>query len=413
MYETLFKYSGILARYREGPYAETREQFVEACAKQGYSRRMQVKIAWILMTVAPALDLSNGALTRRDVQRAVKRRMDVLRQPDGVTDTTSSGVVFMRFVVAWLRSMNLFAEASVPRRFAEEINAFATYLRDERGLSPVTISTRSERLVWLFDSLPPTLDSLAGISIDDIDAFVSKMHAQGWSRASLCQLTSSLRGFFKFAEARSWCRRNLAAAITSPRVYTREGIPQGPAWEDVHRLIAETLDDSPAGIRDHAILLLLALYGLRRGEVAMLRLDDLDWHSEMIWVRRTKQRRAQRYPLLPVVGNAILRYLQDVRPRCACRALFLALSAPTRALSAASITAIVHNRMASLGINSHTRGAHCLRHACAGHLLAAGFTLKEIGDHLGHRSANSTMVYTKVDIGGLRQVAELELGKLL
>jgi len=181
----------------------------------------------------------------------------------------------------------------------------------------------------------------------------------------------------------------------------------------VQRLLAETLDDSPAGIRDHAILLLLALYGLRRGEVAMLRLDDLDWHNEIISIRRTKQRRTQRYPLLTKVGNAILRYLQDVRPRGACRELFLALSAPTRALSADSITAIVRNRMSSLGIHSHARGAHCLRHACAEHLLAADFTLKEIGDHLGHRSANSTMAYTKVDIGALRRVAELDLGRLL
>lgn len=145
----------------------------------------------------------------------------------------------------------------------------------------------------------------------------------------------------------------------------------------------------------------------------MLRLDDLDWYNEIIWIRRNKQRRAQRYPLLPTVGDAILRYLRDVRSRCACRELFLALSGPTRALSAASITAIVHGRLTALGINSHARGAHCLRHACAEHLLAAGFTLKEIGDHLGHRSANSTMAYTKVDLRGLRQVAELNLGRLL
>ena len=413
MYETLFKYPGVLARYREGPYAEAREQFVESCAKQGYSRRMQVKIAWVLMTVAPAMELSKGALTTLDVQCAIEHRIHVLRQQVGDADAISSRALFTRFVEAWLRSMGLLTEATVAPRFVGEINAFTTYLRDERGLSPVTISTRLERLVWFFDSLRPTLKSLAGITIADVDAFVSRMHARGWSRASLCQLSNSLRSFFRFAETRSWCPRNLAAAIASPRVYTREGIPQGPAWEDVQRLLAGTLDDSPAGIRDHAVLLLLALYGLRRGEVAILRLDDLDWHNEVIWVRRTKQRRAQRYPLLPTVGDAILRYLQDVRPRCACRELFLALSAPNRALSAVSITAIAHNRMASLGVNSHTRGAHCLRHACAGHLLAEGFTLKEIGDHLGHRSANSTMAYTKVDLSALRQVAELDLGRLL
>lgn len=250
MYETLFKHPGVLARYREGPYAEAREQFVESCARHGYSRRMQVKIAWVLMTVAPAVDLSNGALTRRDVQCAIARRRHVLRRPGGVTDATSSRAVFIRFVEAWLRSMGLLAEPATRHRFAEEINAFATYLRDERGLAAVTISTRLERLVWFFDSLPAALDSLAGITITDIDAFVSKMHTRRWSRASLRQLASSLRSFFRFAEARGWSAGNLASAITSPRVYTHEGIPQGPALQDVQRLLAETLDDSPAGIRD-------------------------------------------------------------------------------------------------------------------------------------------------------------------
>jgi integrase len=159
--------------------------------------------------------------------------------------------------------------------------------------------------------------------------------------------------------------------------------------------------------------MLLAVYGLRRGEVAGLRLDDLDWEGELIHITRPKQRRAQHYPLLPAVGDAILRYLREVRPRCNTRALFLTLGAPIRPLSAASITPIAHGRLSRLGLKLSPRGAHCLRHACASHLLASGFSLKQIGDYLGHRSANSTLSYTKVDLIGLRQVAELDLGELL
>ncbi len=309
--------------------------------------------------------------------------------------------------------MDLFVWMMAERRFPAETNAFVTYMRDERGLSPVTVSTRLERLAWFFDGLQPPPNSLAGITIADIDAFIAKMHDAGWSRASLCQLAGSLRSFFKFADSRGWSARGLAAAIASPRIYTREGIPEGPAWRDVQRLLAETRDDSPVGIRDYVILLLLALYGLRRGEVAALRLDDIDWHHETIWIRRAKQSRTQRYPLLPAIGDAILRYLQEVRPRCAFRELFLALAAPTRPLSATSISAVVRGRITALGIKTSARGAHCLRHACAEHLLAAGFTLKQIGDHLGHRSANATVSYTKVDIGGLRKVAEFDLGRVL
>ena len=159
-------------------------------------------------------------------------------------------------------------------------------------------------------------------------------------------------------------------------------------------------------------MILLAVYGLRRGEVAALTLDDLDWVGERIRVSRPKQRRTQYYPLLPALAEAIVRYLREVRPRSPHRALFLTLSAPIRPLSAPSITPIVGARLSALGVSLSPRGAHCLRHACAGHLLASGFSLKQIGDHLGHRAANSTLSYTKVDLAVLRQVAELDLGEL-
>ena len=120
-----------------------------------------------------------------------------------------------------------------------------------------------------------------------------------------------------------------------------------------------------------------------------------------------------RYPLLPAVGEAILRYLREVRPHCDDRTLFLTLGAPIRPLSAPSITPVAHAHLSRLGLTLSPGGAHCLRHACASHLLASGFSLKQIGDHLGHRSTNSTLSYTKVDLTGLRQVAELDLGELL
>lgn len=253
---------------------------------------------------------------------------------------------------------------------------------------------------------------MSAITFADIDAFLESKGKQGWTRASLAALASSLRSFFRFAEARGWCAPGITAVIEAPRIYAREGILEGPGWDDVQRLLVATSGDRPADIRDHAILMLLAVYGLRRGEVAELRLDDLDWEGELIHIARPKQRRAQRYPLLPVVGEAILRYLREVRPRCGHRALFLTLGAPIRPLSAPSITPIAHAHLSRLGLTLSPRGAHCLRHACASHLLASGFSLKQIGDHLGHRSANSTLSYTKVDLVGLRQVAELDLGAL-
>jgi integrase len=159
--------------------------------------------------------------------------------------------------------------------------------------------------------------------------------------------------------------------------------------------------------------LLLIHYGLRRGEVERLTLDDLGWVAETINIERPKLRRPQCYPLSVPVGEAILRYLRLVRPRCPHRSLFLTIKGPFRPLSGTSIDAMVRMRLTEQGVQLNRLGAHCLRHACASQLQDAGFTLKEIADHLGHRSMNSTRIYTKIDVRGLRQVAELDLGALL
>ena len=139
----------------------------------------------------------------------------------------------------------------------------------------------------------------------------------------------------------------------------------------------------------------------------------MDWSGEILHVTRPKQRCTQQYPLDQTVGNAILRYIKEVRPLCVHRQLFLTLDAPIRPLLPHAISHIVRSRLISLGIDSPRKGAHCLRHACAQHLLSAGFSLKQIGDHLGHSTNSATQVYVKVDLDGLRQVAELDMGDLL
>jgi len=178
-------------------------------------------------------------------------------------------------------------------------------------------------------------------------------------------------------------------------------------------LEAAAAGNGPSAIRDHAILLRLSHYGLRRGEVERLTLDDLDWKAEAIHITRPKLRKPQTYPLSMAMGTAVLRYLREVRPRCSYRALFLTLEAPFRPLSGDGISVMVQRRLTAQGVKLDRRGAHCLRHACAGQLLDAGFTMKQIADHLGHRSMKSTRIYTKIDLRGLREVAELDVGGLL
>jgi integrase/recombinase XerD len=284
---------------------------------------------------------------------------------------------------------------------------------NQRGLSAVTIRNRCWHVETFLEWFTELNRSFAEVSIRDIDAFLSLKADKGWSRVSLATSAEALRSFFRHAEVRSWCAVGLASGIDGPRVFKQEGLPVGPSWTDVERLIMVASGDQPRDIRDHAILLLFAFYALRSAEVAGLRLEDLNWEREIIVVARPKQRRAQEYPLVHSVGEAIVRYLQQVRPRCASREIFLTLKAPFRPLSAGALYHLVSSRLSELSSQSQRRGPHSLRHACAGHLVAEGLSLKEIGDHLGHRSAYATRIYAKVDLAGLREVANFELGGLL
>jgi len=307
-------------------------------------------------------------------------------------------------------------EATTPEcPWTRFIGDFADYMRSERGLSPLTVYTRCRRLEEFFGRFCTDTRALRQVTLTQTDTALARKGTQDHcTRASIRTYAYSLRSFFRYAEIRDWCAPGLAAGILPPRVYAGERLPAGPTWDQVQRLCADADGDGRAQIRDRAMLLLFAVYGLRVGEVRRLRLEDVDWDAEVICVTRSKpQRRIQRYPLVGTVGNAILRYLKTARPRCAAREIFLSLKAPIRPLGNSALWQVVSRRLRPLGLPLDHQGPHALRHACATHLLRQGLSMKEIGDHLGHRHPAATSVYAKVDLVGLRQVADFDLGGLV
>jgi site-specific recombinase XerD len=245
---------------------------------------------------------------------------------------------------------------------------------------------------------------LTELTIGDVDSLLQSLGEQrGYSRATLQTFAGDLRAFFRFGANRGWCRNGLADAINSPRVYSLAPLPSGPSWEDVKRLLALTEGNGRKDIRDHAIIMLLAMYGLRTGEVTRLRLEDFDWERELLSVRSSKTLTSRVYPLCRPVGDAVLRYITQARPRTRYREVFLSVHGPIQPLKV--IWPIVALRLRRLGVTTTHHGPHTLRHACATHLLAEGLSLKQIGDHLGHSDPDATRIYAKVDIAGLRQVA--------
>ena len=229
----------------------------------------------------------------------------------------------------------------------------------------------------------------------------------------MCSYVAVLRTFFRYAAGRKWCREGLAESIRGPRLFGNETLPLGPSWEQVQQLLANIESDRPKDLRDRAIVMLLAIYGLRRSELVRLRLENIDWERELLFVKRAKTGKPQTFPLTRTVGDAILRYLKDARPRTFHRELFLSLRAPFRPLHSRALWPVVGYRLAAMGVSLPHLGPHSLRHACATYLLSQGLSLKEIGDHLGHQAPQSTRVYAKVDLTALRTVGDFDLEGLL
>lgn len=414
MFETLFRYSAVAARHRAGPLAEDRERFLDYCARQGYAHRTLQRCAQELLIVAERLDISAGkAIGLPLIEVAADRWAREQHERQRAGGLRWSRELFIQTAKDWLHFLRLL-EVPKPNTvaFADHLADFAAYRRDERGLAPATVRVQSWHVKNFLGWLGEQNRSFANLSLEDVDAFLVGKGKEGWGRVSVAASAKALRAFFQYAATRGWCAGSIATGIDGPRLFQHEGLPVGPPWIDVQRLIASTTGDSARDIRDHAILILLATYGLRSGEVAGLRLQDVNWESEKVSISRPKQRCAQEYPLVSAAGEAILRYLQRVRPRCAPREIFLTFKAPFHRLSHGALYHLVSTRLAALGIQVPRRGPHCLRHACAGHLLTEGFSLKEIGDHLGHRSAYATRIYAKVDLAGLREVAKFDLGGL-
>lgn len=397
MFEQIYEHPCAVARHRNGPMAEERRRFLIDLGQRGESQDRLRSAASVLLRTIDRLDLTNRPSDRVS-------RKEVIQKLGGNDSSISTAV-------QWLRFLGRLDTPLVPvNPFAKELNAYVDYMRCDRGMAKSTIKGRSQFLRRFLVHLQTPSAPLHKFTVAQIDnALLRMVNQKGYARGSVRTWAGMLRAFFRYATAQDWCQQTLADAIRPPRQFTQASLPSGLAWNDVQRLLKLTEGDRPVDIRDRPILMLLAIYGLRAGEVCRLTLDDFHWEHELLSVVCPKTQRTRCYPLVRSVGDAVLRYLQEVRPRSAHREVFLASRRPFGPLREAMFS-IVNSRLKRLGIALRHNGPHALRHSCAIHLLAQGLSLKEIGDHLGHQHPNTTRIYAKVDLEGLRQVADFDLG---
>jgi integrase/recombinase XerD len=279
---------------------------------------------------------------------------------------------------------------------------YKTYLTLERGLAASTAELNARLLrPFLDEHAAAGRLELMELTAGDVTSFVLEQSAR--RSRSVKRIVSALRSFLGFLYVEGLIGQPLAKAVPSPPGWTLTGLPRALPGSEVAALLATCDAERPAGRRDLAVLTLLARLGLRAGEVAALRLDDIDWRRGELVVRG-KAGRTDRLPLPADVGEKIASYLRDGRPGSAgCRAVFVTALAPYRPLSPGGVTTVVAaaGRRAGLG----TIHAHRLRHSAATAMLRAGGSLREIGDVLRHRRAMTTAIYAKLDLEALRRLA--------
>jgi site-specific recombinase XerD len=418
MFDQLFPDSRALARQQDGPLPAERRRHLVHCAERQMAPKTLQDIARYTPVVATTLrraERPGELITPAEIEAAADRWADRRSTQLSVPITRQSWRRFSRYARRWLSFLGRLQPArGAPQPYPGQVSRFADHMRQERGLSPGAIAilcqTTHEFLARL-GTAGRHLGTLTAAPGDDLVA--RRVHEGGYARITARGHVYRLRAFFRCAEANAWCRPGLAAAIAAPRAFRAGAIPAGPSWDDVKRLPAAAQGDRPADIRARAALMLLAVDGPRAGEVVGSRLEDSAWGRELLTARYGKRQRPRLYPLCRAVGDAVLRSLRQARPGSARREVFLKPRAPFGPLSCRLLGHLVRPRLRALGGAWPPNGPHALRHACATHLLGQGLSVKEIGDHLGHQSPETTRLYAKVDLVSLRAAGDFDLEGLL
>jgi len=283
---------------------------------------------------------------------------------------------------------------------------YETWLCEERGLvRPSIVALLWEArhfLAWQLGRCGA--ESLIELSVGDIDRYMD-LRAPKLTRKSLKDVAERLRSLLRYLHRTGRTAIDLSSHVIAPLLYAYEGVPSILERSQIAAVLESARKDTtPVGLRDHAILQLLATYGLRSSEVRNLRLDDIDWRAESIRVRHTKTRACSFLPLMEPVGEAVLAYLRFGRPGTDAREIFIRTRAPYRKLGV--LASAVRRRLRDAGVEPPGKsGPHIFRHARAVEMLRASVPQKVIGDLLGHRSTESTAFYLKLATEDLRAIA--------
>jgi integrase/recombinase XerD len=347
--------------------------------------------------------MSDQGLEAEDLTPAVAERFLVSRRACGQRRVPTLASLAPLF--DYLRSQRVLPleQPTVPTRRDELVERYQRHLAGGRGLTPATV-LRYERFARRF-----LAGRSAGTGGETGAEGLTSAEVSAWMLEAGSRLTvesakreaADLRALLRFLYLDGILAADLGGAMPPVAAWRGTRLPQTMSAADVDAVLDSCDRSTVSGRRDRAILVLLARLGLRSGEVAALRLGDVDWRAGEITVRG-KARRTDRLPLLAEVGEALVAYLAGGRPGSGCPQLILTLYAPPRPIHPSSITNVVYRACRRAGLAR--AGEHLLRHALATEMLRRGGDLTEIAQVLRQSDLGTTAGYAKIDRAALRMV---------
>jgi len=263
------------------------------------------------------------------------------------------------------------------------------------------------------DHVGRLLEHLAGqgktwatMALTDIDNFLVGC-AQRYARPTVAAIAGSVRSFSRFLLATGRISIELAEAVVSPVQPKFEHPRPALPWEDVQRLLHSVDTATARGLRDHALLLMMSVYGFGAGEVIRMQLQDIDWNAVTIKVVRPKTGVGFTLPMLPAVAKAVAFYLRDGRPPATpTRHVFVRMKVPFTPLSGSSaVRHILVKHARKAGLDAAYLGSHVLRHSNAARHVDLGIRPRVLSDLLGHRDPESVSAYVRIATATLRDIS--------
>jgi integrase/recombinase XerD len=386
--------AGPLAPFADAYAAELRGRGYTSRSRVGQLRQVGRLSRWLEVRGLGASDL-----TRERIEEFVAWQRGVGRHR---CQWSRPGLLCLLEVLEVLGVIAPDTPASASSSIEVLLSSFERYLVSERGLAAGTIVGYVTHARWFLEGLGLGRDGVGGLSAAEVTRAVLRRTASGVSVAAAQYFVSGLRSFLRFCFVEGLVATDLSQAALVVRGRRASLLPRGISPADARALLGSCDRRGPLGRRDYALIVLLLRLGLRRGEVARLTLDDIDWRAGEL-VIHGKGGREDRLPLPADVGAAIVAYLHGGRPASGQREVFLRARAPYAPIAPGTVASTVRRACRRAGVPEI--GSHRLRHTTACEMVGAGVPLVRIGQVLRHRSLQTTSIYARVDIEQLRQLA--------